>query len=183
MAGGMLKVTLKARGDAGEAAAPAKRAKSWHEPGWAEQFKGLAPPPPRPVARARLPAGSYVPEKTRPTSKTAASELEWETYSEEERAFRVELAAFLGMRPVELYSPVFCNRPLPMRRVYKAVLDRGGYDVVCREKLWMRVCASLGYNLSGQTSASFSMRKNYERTGMLELERARAGAPAMEGTD
>ena len=86
MAGGMLKVTLKARGDAGEAAAPAKRAKSWHEPGWAEQFKGLAPPPPRPVARARVPAGSYVPEKTRPTSKTAASELEWETYSEEERA-------------------------------------------------------------------------------------------------
>ena len=37
----------------------------------------------------------------------------------------------------------------------------------------MRVCryAANGKDLSGQTSASFAMRKNYEKTGMLQWER------------
>ena len=37
------------------------------------------------------------------------------------------------------------------------------------------MCASLGHDLRGQTSASFAMRRNYERTGMLEWEQALDG--------
>ena len=59
-----------------------------------------------------------------------------------------------------------------MRRVFKKVRAMGGYRAVCDSKLWMRVCreASGGKDLSGQTSASFAMRRNYEKTGLLEME-------------
>jgi hypothetical protein len=57
--------------------------------------------------------------------------------------------------------------------VFSKVRALGGYDAVCEQKLWMRVCryAANGKDLSGQTSASFAMRKNYEKTGMLQWER------------
>ena len=73
----------------------------------------------------------------------------------------------------DLYSPIFLGVPLPFRKVFKKVRALGGYAKVCEQKLWMRVCreAAGGKDLSGQTSASFAMRKNYEKTGMLEWER------------
>ena len=108
-----------------------------------------------------------------------------------ERGFRDQLAAFLKFpsRHV-LYSPIFCGHPLPMRKVFRKVRDLGGYRAVCDNKLWMRVCASLGHDLRGQTSASFAMRRNYERTGMLlEWEQALDGtslpddAPGQDAPD
>ena len=37
------------------------------------------------------------------------------------------------------------------------------------QKRWREVCRSLGHDLSGQTSASFAMRQNYERC-LLDYE-------------
>ena len=64
-----------------------------------------------------------------------------------------------------------------MRKVFKKVRAMGGYRAVCDSKLWMRVCreAAGGKDLSGQTSASFAMRRNYEKTGMLEWEQTLDG--------
>ena len=97
-----------------------------------------------------------------------------EFLDDDERSFRDDLAQFLTFRSRhDLYSPIFLGTPLPFREVFGQVRALGGYDVVCEQKLWMRVCryAANGKDLSGQTSASFAMRKNYEKTGMLQWER------------
>jgi hypothetical protein len=97
-----------------------------------------------------------------------------EFLDDDERSFRDDLARFLTFRSRhDLYSPIFLGVPLPFREVFGQVRALGGYDVVCEQKLWMRVCryAANGKDLSGQTSASFAMRKNYEKTGMLQWER------------
>ena len=97
-----------------------------------------------------------------------------EFLDDNERDFRDDLAHFLKFRSRhDLYSPIFLGIPLPFRKVFKKVRALGGYAKICEQKLWMRVCreAASGKDLSGQTSASFAMRKNYEKTGMLEWER------------
>ena len=55
-------------------------------------------------------------------------------------------------------------------------------------KRWKEVCRALGHDLSGQTSASFAMRCNYERCLLdfevhLGGERAPAPAPAPAADD
>ena len=47
--------------------------------------------------------------------------------------------------------------------------SRGGFRAVTDAKRWREVCRSLGHDLSGQTSASFAMRQNYERC-LLDYE-------------
>jgi hypothetical protein len=49
------------------------------------------------------------------------------------------------------------------------VQSRGGFRAVSGAKRWREVCRSLGHDLSGQTSASFAMRQNYERC-LLDFE-------------
>jgi hypothetical protein len=79
-----------------------------------------------------------------------------EFLDDDERSFRDDLAQFLTFRSRhDLYSPIFLGSPLPFRTVFGQVRALGGYDVVCEQKLWMRVCryAANGKDLSGQTSA------------------------------
>ena len=174
----MLKVTLKARGDAGRLLRRA--ALSWHEPGWAEQFKGLAPPPPRPVARAR------VPRAVRPREDPADVQdcrlgAGGGDVLEEERAFRVELAAFLGMGPVELYSPVFCNRPLPMGACTRRCSTEAGTTSRAARNSGC-ACAPRWGTTSAGRPARVSACGNYEH-GHARARAREGGAPALEGTD
>lgn len=68
-----------------------------------------------------------------------------------------------------LKIPIFCHVDLDLRHVYEEVLKRGGYEKVTADQRWLEVCRTLGHDLSGQTSAGFQMRQNYERS-LLDYE-------------
>ena len=71
---------------------------------------------------------------------------------------------------VSFVVPVFCRERLKLEALFREVTSRGGYHAVTAQKQWRSVCAALGFDLEGQTSASFAMRRNYERTGLFLLE-------------
>ena len=177
-----LKVTMKADPSSleGSAAKRPRASAPWFDEGWVRQFKDLAPNP-VPVDRTTLlELRGAAPPAAPPVALAEATaralkpvHTQDDHLDETERTFRDDLASFLKFRSRhELYSPIFLGVPLPMRKVFKKVRAMGGYRAVCDSKLWMRVCreAAGGKDLSGQTSASFAMRRNYERTGMLEWE-------------
>lgn len=182
-----LKVIMKADPSSLEDPA-AKRPRAsapWFAEGWVRQFTDLAPNP-VPVDRTTLlELRGAAPPAAPPAALAEATaralkpvHTQDDHLDEAERAFRDDLASFLKFRSRhELYSPIFLGVPLPMRKVFKKVRAMGGYRAVCDSKLWMRVCreAAGGKDLSGQTSASFAMRRNYEKTGMLEWEQTLDG--------
>ena len=182
-----LKVTMKADPSSLEHPTAKRPSASapWFDEGWVRQFKDLAPNP-VPVDRATLlELRGAAPPAAAPAALAEATaralkpvHTQDDHLDEAERAFRDDLASFLKFRSRhELYSPIFLGVPLPMRKVFKKVRAMGGYRAVCDSKLWMRVCreAAGGKDLSGQTSASFAMRRNYEKTGMLEWEQTLDG--------
>jgi hypothetical protein len=182
-----LKVTMKADPSSleGSAAKRPRASAPWFDEGWVRQFKDLAPNP-VPVDRTTLlELRGAAPPAAPPVALAEATaralkpvHTQDDHLDETERTFRDDLASFLKFRSRhELYSPIFLGVPLPMRKVFKKVRAMGGYRAVCDSKLWMRVCreAAGGKDLSGQTSASFAMRRNYEKTGMLEWEQALDG--------
>ena len=78
-----------------------------------------------------------------------------------------------------LKVPQFCKETLDLHKVMVEVQLRGGFRAVTEAKRWKDVCRALGRDLSGQTSASFAMRQNYERClvdfeAHLELEAEKA---------
>ena len=152
----------------------------WFEPGWVTQFTDLAPPP-TVVDRTTLleKRGAVAKHESIAPAAEATAKAGKPVHGQDdhlddsERDFRDELASFLKFNSRHvLYSPIFLGSPLPMRKVFRKVRQMGGYRAVCDSKLWMRVCreAAGGKDLSGQTSASFAMRRNYEKTGLLEWE-------------
>ena len=50
-----------------------------------------------------------------------------------------------------------------LHRVFIETLHLGGYEQVTRAKFWKTVARSLGRDLTSHTSASFAMRRSYER--------------------
>lgn len=77
---------------------------------------------------------------------------------------------------VSFVVPVFCRERLNLEALFREVIKRGGYHAVTAQKQWRSVCAALGFDLEGQTSASFAMRRNYEKTGLFLLEATGGGA-------
>lgn len=65
--------------------------------------------------------------------------------------------------------PIFAHRELDLFVVWWSVMDRFGYETVTTYKQWKDICRALDIDLSGQTSASFNMRMNYERC-LLDFE-------------
>ena len=67
--------------------------------------------------------------------------------------------------------PTFAHKELDLHAVWWAVMDRGGgYEGVTLSKQWRDICRGLpDLDLSGQTSASYNMRLNYERC-LLDFE-------------
>ena len=75
---------------------------------------------------------------------------------------------YLGLKG-KYKVPIFAHKELDLYTVWWSVMDRYGYEAVSAEKQWKDVCRSLNLDLSGQTSASFNMRLNYERC-LLDFE-------------
>eukprot|EP00884_Botryococcus_braunii_P022264 jgi/Botrbrau1/8721/Bobra.0311s0031.1 len=65
--------------------------------------------------------------------------------------------------------PIFAHRDLDLYRVFWAVVERGGNEHVTFNKQWKDICRCLDIDLTGQTSASYNMRQNYEKC-LLEFE-------------
>jgi len=66
--------------------------------------------------------------------------------------------------------PIFAHKELDLHAVWWAVMDRNGYESVTASKEWRDICRALPeLDLSGQTSASYNMRLNYERC-LLDFE-------------
>ena len=93
-------------------------------------------------------------------------------------AFVEELSAFTGSA---IQVPNFCHARLDLHKIYLETRARGGYDRVCTERRWKEVCKTLGLDLTGQTSAGYAMRNNYERF-LLRYELA-DGDPSADVSD
>ncbi|KAK9803241.1 hypothetical protein WJX73_008882 [Symbiochloris irregularis] len=65
--------------------------------------------------------------------------------------------------------PIFAHRELDLHKVFWEVMNRGGFPVVTEQKQWKEICRCLEVDLTGQTSASYNMRLNYEKC-LLEFE-------------
>ena len=61
------------------------------------------------------------------------------------------------------------GQELDLHKVFLEVVERGGYERVTCLKLWRDVCRALVSDLTGQTSASYNMRINYEKC-LLDFE-------------
>ena len=79
---------------------------------------------------------------------------------------------------VSFTVPVFCREKVRLSALFREVTERGGYHAVTARKQWRSVCKTLGFDLEGQTSASYAMRRNYEKTGLFLLEATGGDATA-----
>eukprot|EP00210_Caulerpa_lentillifera_P005494 g5254.t1 len=85
------------------------------------------------------------------------------------RGFPVLIHNFVQRLKGKFKCPVFSGKDLDLYKVFHEVQSRGGYDRVTNLKLWKEVCRTLDVNLTGQTSASYNMRQNYEKC-LLDFE-------------
>ena len=124
-----------------------------------------------------LKPGQEVPAKVLEAFKTLTSEQ-----------FVMLLTNFYRGLKGKFKVPTFAHRELDLHAVWWAVMDRGGYEVVTNGKHWREICRCLPQlDLSGQTSASYNMRLNYERclldfenylaSGQYEIDLAAGRAP------
>ena len=60
-------------------------------------------------------------------------------------------------------APIFCGVQMNLHRVFIEAMHIGGYEHVTRLKHWKSVARTLGRDLTSQTSASFAMRRSYEK--------------------
>lgn len=114
---------------------------------------------------------------TRPKRRAASAKPE-DPFLTELKAFHFSLAGNEG-KPFKV--PTFCHVELDLRHIYDEVRKRGGYEAVTATKQWLVVCRTLGLDLTGQTSAGFQMRQNYERC-LLDYELHSAGKPPRSAT-
>ncbi|KAL4434798.1 hypothetical protein ABPG77_005325 [Micractinium sp. CCAP 211/92] len=85
-------------------------------------------------------------------------------------AFLVMLTNFYRGLKGKFKVPTFAHRELDLYAAFWAVMERGGYETVTAGKQWKEICRCLpGVDLTGQTSASYNMRLNYERC-LLDFE-------------
>lgn len=68
-------------------------------------------------------------------------------------------------------------------KVFLEVVNRGGYEKVTQAKQWKDICRTLGVDLTGQTSASYNMRVNYEKCLMDFEEYMASGQYAKVGSN
>jgi len=73
------------------------------------------------------------------------------------------LSSYHRWHGLRLKVPTFAYAELDLWTVFVEVARRGGYAAVTNSKMWKAVCDKLRLDLRGQTSASYSMRNNYER--------------------
>uniref|UniRef100_A0A7N0UTP4 ARID domain-containing protein n=1 Tax=Kalanchoe fedtschenkoi TaxID=63787 RepID=A0A7N0UTP4_KALFE len=95
-----------------------------------------------------------------------------ESNIEEERAaFMTELERFYNRGGLKLKIPKFYGQPLDYLKLWNAVNQLGGYDQVCRDRLWRQVGDTFNPPTSC-TNAGWTLRKHYDKV-LLEYEEHR----------
>jgi hypothetical protein len=120
-------------------------------------------------------------------NKAISRRLGWPAGDNRKEFDSLRRVAFAGHLPP---TPTFTGVELNLHRVFVEAMHMGGYEFVTRNKLWKTVCRTLGRDLTTQTSASFFMRKSYERC-LYPLEKyladddvlAKLGIVLSESTD
>ena len=92
--------------------------------------------------------------------KSVARHLGWPAGDNKREFDKYHKKTFGGVPP---QPPIFCRTPLNVHRVFLEAMHLGGYESVTRNKLWKTVARTLGRDLTSQTSASFALRKAYEK--------------------
>lgn len=92
--------------------------------------------------------------------KSVARHLGWPAGDNKREFDKYHKESFGGVPP---QPPIFCRTPLNVHRVFLEAMHLGGYESVTRNKLWKTVARTLGRDLTSQTSASFALRKAYEK--------------------
>lgn len=87
-----------------------------------------------------------------------------EGMTEADKTFHEELSKFLESQcpPITLNTPHFSKKPLNLYRLYRRVMERGGYELVTKTKLWKPIAREMGASDS-MTSASTTLRLKYEK--------------------
>lgn len=63
----------------------------------------------------------------------------------------------------KLRIPTFCGEKVDVFKLFSEVQSRGGSEQVTVQRQWKQVAVALGYDLTGQTAASFAIRSKYEK--------------------
>ena len=109
--------------------------------------------------------------------KAIARRLGWPSGDHRRDFDKFRAEAFAG--GVIPQAPIFCGAQMNLHRVFIEAMHLGGYEQVTRCKFWKVVARTLGRDLSTQTSASFAMRKYYEKC-LFPLEKYLTSAEMIE---
>ncbi|KAK6939133.1 Alpha crystallin/Hsp20 domain, partial [Dillenia turbinata] len=88
---------------------------------------------------------------------------------EEQSSFLQELENFFNERGKHFKHPKFYGEPLNCLKLWRAVIDLGGYDEVTANKLWLQIGSSFNPPKTC-TTVSYSFRGFYEKA-LLDYER------------
>ncbi|KAK6939170.1 Alpha crystallin/Hsp20 domain [Dillenia turbinata] len=88
---------------------------------------------------------------------------------EQQAAFLQELESFFNERGKHFKRPKFYGKPLNCLKLWRAVIELGGYDEVTAGKLWLQIGSSFNPPKTC-TTVSFSFRGFYEKA-LLDYER------------
>lgn len=87
-------------------------------------------------------------------------------YAGDRKSFYSNLESFLGRQPdVNLLS----GAPVDLYQLYSEVVQRGGFEEVCQQKLWREIFRQLPQYSDRHTSASYALKKIYKKN-LLEYE-------------
>jgi len=87
-------------------------------------------------------------------------------YAGDRKSFYSNLEQFLGRQPdVNLLS----GAPVDLYQLYSEVVQRGGFEEVCQQKLWREIFRQLPQYSDRHTSASYALKKMYKKN-LLEYE-------------
>lgn len=124
------------------------------------------PPPPSLAA----PRPNSIPTGPLTKGQTVPSEVLTSLAALDKAQFKTLLTNFYTGLKGKYKIPTFAHAELDVKTVWEAVMGRGGYETATGDKAWKEICGELtALDLSGQTSASYNMRLNYERC-LLDFE-------------
>ncbi|KAH3680329.1 hypothetical protein WICMUC_000396 [Wickerhamomyces mucosus] len=85
-------------------------------------------------------------------------------------SFYKDLVEFYKEKKMALSRlPSIDKRMIDLYQLKKLVDERGGFDIVCAQKLWAQIGRELGYNAKTTTSLSSSLKLSYMKT-IIELQ-------------
>ncbi|KAL3998135.1 hypothetical protein ACH3XW_13800 [Acanthocheilonema viteae] len=98
----------------------------------------------------------------------------------ERRAFFEKLVQFCEQQGEPITQvPQVSKQTVDLHRLYLAVMKRGGFEQVTRDKTWKQVCTEANSEMSESSAAGYQLRRHYQKY-LLGLECLETGKNASE---